>query len=230
MRGCSTCARTQARSAADLKEFQANDEVLFGIVADGLDQLLGLVERLVSVVVDGAIFEELACRSLAVVEILEDAVEMVDGVVQFLRKGGILGEFADGTFTGVDLRHQLIGVGHGGIEVVVERVVFEQFAGGAFAVFEIGRDLVQLVDSGVGARVKRVVVDQFAERPLAPAMAAVMVCRSPAMVVTLWASVGSLMSMPTVPSLELSESTSFSIFFVRVWTCSMESSLVRITS
>ena len=60
------------KAGGALKQLQADDEVLFGVFADALDQLLGLIEGLVGMVVEGAILYQLAERALAFVYAFED--------------------------------------------------------------------------------------------------------------------------------------------------------------
>src|SRR5208283_5252763 len=52
---------------ACLKDLHANDEILLGVLADGLHQLLRLVQRLVGVVVEGAVLHQLPQCPLALV-------------------------------------------------------------------------------------------------------------------------------------------------------------------
>ena len=155
------CQRRRADWGA-LENLQANDEILLGIVADSVDQLLRLVHGLVGMVVEGAVLHELADGALALIDAGENAVEAGDGVLQLLGKPGIFGQLADRALAGIDVREELVGVGDGRIEVFVELSSLRNLPAVPWPSWMSVGDLVELVDNGIGAGVERVVVDQLA--------------------------------------------------------------------
>ncbi len=130
----------------DLENLQANDEILFGVFPDALNQLLRLIHGLVGVVIERAVVQQLAHGSLALIQTRENTVEVGDGIVQLFSKFGIFGEFAERAVAGIDICKQLVRIRYGAVQVFVEGVVFQEFSCGSIALFEAGCDLVQPVD------------------------------------------------------------------------------------
>ena len=73
-----------------LKHFEANDQILLRVVADALHQLLGLIQGLIGVVVDGAVLGQIARASLAFVHALQNGIERVTVSSSFCANAGSL--------------------------------------------------------------------------------------------------------------------------------------------
>jgi hypothetical protein len=148
--------------ARQLEQLQLDDQVLLGIFAHALDQLLRLVRGLVQVVVGGPVLQELAGGPFTRVQALEKVVEVRDRVVKLLCKSWVLRQPSDRSLAGIDIGYQLIGIGDGRIQVVIHRFVFQELAGSAFTGVEIGGNRAELVDCRIQFGVERIVVDELA--------------------------------------------------------------------
>jgi hypothetical protein len=80
-----------------------DDQILLGVFADALNELRGLFQRLVGLIVDARFLRNWPAVPLPSSRSLEDAVEAGYQVVHLLREDGILASLPSCAFAGVDL-------------------------------------------------------------------------------------------------------------------------------
>src|SRR5271157_5622647 len=133
------------------KEFQMDGQVFLGIFADGGDQVAGLHQQFISIVIQRRIVDELARRPFSLVQLVGNAVQTGDAGVDFLGQRLILSQSSQRAFAGIDLSHQLVGLSCGLVGIVVQRGVFEELADGPVCRVDLSHGLLQLGEHVVGA-------------------------------------------------------------------------------
>ena len=111
---------------------QFDAQIFLGIFPDGLDQVPGLNQHLVRVVVESIVFEQLARGALTGLEFRSQLRELRDRSVELLGQFVVLRELAQSTVAGIDLIGELLKVRNRIVRVVIKGGIFEEFSCGAF--------------------------------------------------------------------------------------------------
>jgi len=119
---------------------QLSDGALPGI--DIGQQLIGVGDGGVQVLVEGVILEELACGSLAILQPGSDGVEVLHHGIRVVVECVVGHQFADRSLAIADVIHQSLELPHSRVESVVKRRVVNHLADRAVAAFDERHDAV----------------------------------------------------------------------------------------
>src|SRR6476659_2288242 len=110
------------------KYTEVDGEIFLGVLTDRLDQVPCLHQKLISIVVDRGVLEQLAGAAFACFKPVSNNGELFNGVMQLAGKLFVLKQLAGGAIARVEIVDQLVGLGEGLVRIVIEAVIFHQLA------------------------------------------------------------------------------------------------------